>query len=283
LIDREGLGSPEQQKRHLWIVVMGVPASGKSTLAEVVAERLGFIHVPEFKVEDDDLFTRYYENPQKYSFPMQSLFLFNKWQQTQGSKTAGILGIRKLLEEVPIISQPPIWQDALYARARLGRSPEFSYYKGFYEGLVSANSFPTPDLVVYMRISFENMLARIEKRARENEARAPELIEKRTYWKKLWKFHEVWVRRNLGNMRIAVINGDLFNFSRFKEEEQAKESLLQEFLHQVRYHLVGPLGKESDPPEDLIIPEVILNHRPANIFHDITPGLATKQRLLQRT
>lgn len=282
LVDTENLPSPEQQKRNLWVVVMGVPASGKSTLAEVVSEQLGFTHVPELKIEDEDLFTKYYEDPGKYSFAMQSLFLFNKWQQTHGSDAVGIVGIRKLLEAGPIISQPPIYQDALYARARLGKSKEFHYYEEFYRGLISSDTFPTPDLVVYMRISFENMIARINQRASQNPARAVELNEKRTYWKKLWKFHEVWVGRNLGQMKIAVINGDSFNFSRFENGDAAKEALLHEFLNQARYHLVGPLGKEPNPPQDLIIPDVILSHRPPILSYDVTPGLSPGQKALQR-
>jgi len=283
LVDRENLPSPEQQKRNLWIVVMGVPASGKSTLAQVVSERLGFTHVPELKVEDEGLFTKYYEDPGRYSFAMQSLFLFNKWQQTHGSAAVGIVGIRKLLEAGPIISQPPIWQDALYARARLGKSSEFRYYQEFFKGLISPDSFPVPDLVIYMRISFENMQARIKQRASQNPARAVELNEKRTYWKKLWKFHEVWAKRNSGNMRIAVINGDIFNFARFEDEDAAKGALLEEFLNQARYHLVGPMGREPNPPQDLIIPDAILNHRPPILPYDITPGLPPAQKVLQRT
>jgi deoxyadenosine/deoxycytidine kinase len=194
----------------------------------------------------------------------------------------GIAGIRKLLEASPVISQPPIWQDALYARARLGKSAEFGSYQAFYSGLVSADSFPTPDLVVYMRVGFGNMLARIDNRARNNPDREVELKEKPAYWKKLWKFHEVWVRRNLGQMRIAVIDGDSFNFARFENEDVAKKALLHEFLNQARYHLVGPLGKEPRQSQNLIIPDLILNHRPYTLSFDITPGLSSEQKVLQR-
>jgi len=279
---KDGLDSPEQPKRNLWIAVMGVPASGKSTLAEVVSERLGFTHVPELKVEDETLFTRYYEDPRKYSFAMQSIFLFNKWQQTQGSAAVGIPGIKDLLAQGPVISQPPIWQDALYARARMGRNSEFGKYEEFFKGLTSVEAFPNPDLVVYMRVSFENMLFRIRQRAEQDPGRAVELNEKRSYWRKLWKFHEVWVEKNLGRMRIAVINGDNFNFWRFANNEVAKETLLQEFLNIARYHLVGPLGREPSPPENLVIPDVILTHRPPVRSYDITPGLNPEQKALRR-
>ncbi|HJX59463.1 hypothetical protein A2V61_00720 [Candidatus Woesebacteria bacterium RBG_19FT_COMBO_47_8] len=282
LLGKDGLDSPEQPKRNLWIVVMGVPASGKSTLAEVVSDRLGFTHVPELKVEDEALFTRYYEDPQRYSFAMQSIFLFNKWQQTHGSAAVGVPGIKELLAQGPVISQPPIWQDALYARARMGRNSEYRYYEEFYKGLVSVDTFPVPDLVIYMRISLANTLLRIQKRAEKEPGRAVELNEKSSYWKKLWKFHEIWVARNLGKMKIAVINGDRFNFWAFENDEVAKEALLQEFLHLARYHLVGPLGGPSNPAKDLLIPEAILKHRPPVRSYDITPGLSTDQKALQR-
>lgn len=281
MVERD-INSPEVERRNIWVAIMGVPASGKSTLAQVIADKLGFVHVPELDVEKEDLFKSYCADPQKYSFPMQILFLFDKWQHTQGSRATNVEGIRGLRQHTPVVSQPTIWQDGLFARARLKKTSEYAYYKELYDGLVSSEGFPEPDLTVYMRIRFDSMLARIVNRAKEIPAREPELQEDPAYWKKLWKFHEVWLRSNYRKKRIAVIDADLFDYSRFGVKDVAKDALLKEFLHQARYHLVGPIGEAPNPPDGLTIPQVILDHRPDNLSPDITPGLATGQKLLQR-
>ena len=49
-----------EPKRHLWIQIMGVPASGKTTLGEHISEQLGFSFMGEVPVDSHPLFEKYY-------------------------------------------------------------------------------------------------------------------------------------------------------------------------------------------------------------------------------
>lgn len=58
----------EKEKQNLFIQLLGVPASGKTTLAKYLGERLGFQVLEEYPISDNSLFGRYYSDPDKWSF-----------------------------------------------------------------------------------------------------------------------------------------------------------------------------------------------------------------------
>lgn len=83
----------EKEKQNLFIQLLGVPASGKTTCAKYLGERLGFQVLEEYPVSDNSLFEKYYSEPDKWAFS--------------------------------------IWQNAFYAQARLERKPqELAWYNG---------------------------------------------------------------------------------------------------------------------------------------------------------
>ena len=66
----------EKEKQHLFIQLLGVPASGKTTLAKYLGERLGFRVLEEYPVSETPLFDKYYSDPDKWAFSIQALFLW---------------------------------------------------------------------------------------------------------------------------------------------------------------------------------------------------------------
>jgi deoxyadenosine/deoxycytidine kinase len=218
---------------------MGMPASGKTTLGEYIGGELGLSYIGETPVEENPFFEKYYKDPEKWSLIIQMYYLFEKRRQVVGFESSGEIGVRKILESGPVISEPPIFQDGLYARARLEQYPEqMKTYQDFFDGMVN-DGRQSPDLLLYLRLSFPTFLKRLEERAKRDPIREVELKESEVYWKKLWELHEEWIEENPLDLNIIVIDGDKLDFSKYDNDEEAKADLLLEFIKLTKESLVG--------------------------------------------
>jgi deoxyadenosine/deoxycytidine kinase len=220
----------ELRQRHLFIQVMGVTGAGKTTFAEFLSKRINGKLFQELPVEDNPLFKKYYENPTRFALPMQMFFVYEKWLQTKGSRKMGVSGVRRFKSR-PVVQEPPIYEDALYARARFGNnSKTWRKYQDFYQGLISTDRFPKPDLIIYLHLDFLKMLENIRQRAEQDPQRAAELKESKRYWKKLWLLHENWVKENPLGLNIVILDMDKYHFSRYKNKDEALEVACQELV-----------------------------------------------------
>lgn len=218
-----------EPQRHLWIQLMGLPASGKTTISNYLGQELGMTYVGEAPVDDNPLFELYYSDPDKWSLMAQMYFLFQKRQQIVGFEQAEEIGIKNMLLANPVISEPPIYQDGLYAQARLESKPEeMRKYQDFFDGMVDS-SIQTPDLIVYLRLKFPDFITRVRNRAEKYSERAIELEEKEEYWQRLWDLHEEWVNNNPLSLNIVTIDMAQFDFSRYDDRDQAKREFSKEF------------------------------------------------------
>jgi deoxyadenosine/deoxycytidine kinase len=239
-----------EPKKHLWIQIMGVPASGKTTLGEYISRELGMSYVGETPVEDNPFFEKYYEDPEKWSLIIQMYYLFEKRHQVVGFESSGEIGVRKILESKSVISEPPIFQDGLYARARLEQYPEqMETYQDFFDGMVN-DGRQNPDLLLYLRLSFPTFLRRLKERAKRDQAREVELKESKVYWKRLWELHEEWIEENPLDLNIIIINGEEFDFSKYVDPDEAKKKLFAKFAQSAKTSLVGN--------ENIILPEALI-------------------------
>ncbi len=243
--------SPEREKRHLWITIMGVPTSGKSILGEIISERLGFTHLRELSPDELGKFEDYYRDPDHHSYAVQTLFFDDSYRK--------LIQLPNLLENGPVVSEPPPWQHRFYALLRLGKNNALmEKYERYYDGLT--RKLPVPDLVVYLQLSLTEMIIRLNQRAAKDPGRKVELEEKVEFWTKLIGLHEDWVRQHSDHVRIITIKGDGFNFVRIGSEKTGKALLYEEFMNQVRYALFK--GEERRIPDYLIVPSEIQNYRP---------------------
>ncbi|MFH1863362.1 MAG: deoxynucleoside kinase [bacterium] len=219
----------EKESPHLFIQLLGVPASGKTTCAKYLGERLGFQVLEEYPVSETPLFDKYYTDPDKWAFPIQTLFLFESWRQVAGGASLGIEGVKEKLKMGSVISEPTIWQNAFYAQARLEGNPkELSWYQDFFNGLVRSDSFPKPDVLIYLKVSFPNMLRGIEERAQRDLTRKTELQESEGYWRRLWGLHEEWVNENPLGLKIITLDMDKYDFSSYNSDGEALEAAFGE-------------------------------------------------------
>lgn len=232
----EFLRPSEKEKQHLFIQLLGVPASGKTTLAKYLGERSGTQVLEEYPVSEIPLFGKYYSDPDKWAFPIQTLFLFESWRQTVGGAALGIEGVKEKLKTNSVISEPPIWQNAFYAQARLEKNPqELAWYNDFFDGLVRSNSFPKPDVLIYLKVSFPNMLKGIKERAKRDPTRKAELQESESYWKRLWELHEEWITGNPLGLNILILDMDKYDISNYFNREQQLGAVFEELSKKVKF------------------------------------------------
>jgi len=147
---------PRPELHH--IAIEGVIGAGKTTLAQMLAEKLGGRLVLE-RFEENPFLPKFYEDPERYAFQTQIFFLLSRYKQQQE------------------LFQADLFHDFLIADYIFDKDKIFAYLTladeelKLYETLLAAieKNIPTPDLVVYLQCSVERLMSNIRNRARKIE------------------------------------------------------------------------------------------------------------------
>ena len=142
-----------------FIAIEGPLRVGKSTLAELLAGRLGAVRLSD--VENNPFLGQFYEGRTGSALSAQLYFLmerFKQWRELDLASTAHRLVISDYLFE----------KDKIYAYLNLSDA-ELRLYEEYYNLL--ADQVPIPDLVVYLQAKPEALRARIGLKGVPMEAR----------------------------------------------------------------------------------------------------------------
>jgi deoxyadenosine/deoxycytidine kinase len=147
---------PRTEIRH--IAIEGVIGAGKTTLAQMLSERLGARLVLE-RFEENPFLPKFYEDPEHYAFQTQIFFLLSRYKQQQE------------------LFQVDLFHDFLISDYIFEKDKIFAYLTladeelKLYETLLAAieRNIPTPDLVVYLQCSVDRLMGNIRQRARKME------------------------------------------------------------------------------------------------------------------
>jgi len=145
-------------ERPRYIAVEGPIGVGKTTLAQILAERLGGRLICD-ALEENPFLADFNADRRKHAFQAQLFFLLSRFQQQQA------------LFQQDLFSQSTV-SDYLFAKDRIYAShalapAELGMYDRLYELL--GPRVVKPDLVVYLQARTEVLLHRIRKRARDSE------------------------------------------------------------------------------------------------------------------
>ncbi|CAM3102036.1 deoxynucleoside kinase [Leuconostoc rapi] len=189
------------------IVLSGTIGAGKTSLTEMLADHLDSKAFYE-SVEDNPILPLFYDNPKKYGFLLQIYFLNKRLSQI---KVAQASGKNNILDR-------SIYEDALLFQltADLDRATqtEVDIYKSLVDNMMAdiagVADIKNPDLLIHVRVSFETMLDRIEKRGRSFEQIAgnPGLYD---YYKELNKRYDAWFEAYDRSPKVQI-DGDQFDF-----------------------------------------------------------------------
>ncbi len=144
-----------------FILVAGNIGSGKTSLTQQVGQRLGYQMAFE-SVSDNPYLADFYSNMAQWSFHLQVFFLGHRAEQHCALAAAPESAIcdRSIYEDYYIFAR------ALRALGNLGGRDYEAYERLFH---LVVKSLPRPDLLLYLKVSTPNLLARIHGRGRAME------------------------------------------------------------------------------------------------------------------
>jgi 2-amino-4-hydroxy-6-hydroxymethyldihydropteridine diphosphokinase len=141
-----------------YIVVEGVIGAGKTSLARLLAERMGARLVLE-EFEENPFLPDFYADPERWAFQTQLAFLASRFRQQKD------LGARDLFHHATVADYT-FDKDRIFAHITLG-GDELRLYETLY-GLMEPAT-PQPDLVVYLQSSVDRLMHNIAQRGRSYE------------------------------------------------------------------------------------------------------------------
>ena len=201
------------------IVLAGTIGAGKTSLSKMIAEELGSDVFYE-SVDNNEILPLFYENPEKYAFLLQIYFLNKRFKS-----------IKEALAHDNNVLDRSIYEDSLlfHLNADLGRATaqEVTVYEELLDNMMEELPFAAhkkqPDLLVHIKVSFETMLKRIEKRNRpfEQITYDSSLYD---YYKELNSRYEKWYEDYNESPKMQI-DGDKFDF--IENPEAAKEVVAQ--------------------------------------------------------
>ena len=163
-----------------FIAVAGNIGVGKSTLVEMICERLECQPFYE-PVAENPYLSDFYKNMQAWSFHSQIFFLTHRLRihQELARSTSSVIMDRSIYEDAEIFAQNLFLQGALNER-------DWQTYHTLY--LTLADSLPQPDLLIYLRASVPTLRYRIALRDRNYERAIPA-----GYLEQLNQLYEAWI------------------------------------------------------------------------------------------
>jgi deoxyadenosine/deoxycytidine kinase len=149
----------EQSISHNFIVVEGNIGAGKTTLSTMLSEDLDRRLILE-EFSDNPFLPYFYENPERYAFPVELFFMTERHKQLQEE-----LSQTQLFGQ-GIISDYIFLKTLLFARNNL-KAEEFRLFQRLFH--ILSTNFQKPDLLLYLHKPVEGLLENIRKRGRAYE------------------------------------------------------------------------------------------------------------------
>lgn len=213
------------------IVVGGMIGLGKSSVAKILGEHLNSDVFYE-KVDNNRVLEKFYTaspeeiEAKRYPFLLQLEFLSSRFKS-----------IKEALVNKDNVLDRSIYEDEYFMEInwRLGRISDLekALYKDLLENMLEElEELPkkSPDLMVYLKGSFETVLYRIKKRGRDFE------LDKdlEDYYRVLWQSYDEWLYENYKASNILVIDMDKMDVVNNLEDRAELCRLVDEKLKEVR-------------------------------------------------
>lgn len=146
---------------NYFITIAGNIGVGKSTLTELLAERLGWEPVFEAVTENPYL-ADFYQDMRRWSFHSQVFFLSRRLKQHHDllQKKSSVIQDRSVYEDAEVFARN------LYRQGQMSER-DWHCYLELYQTL--ATLLRPPDLVVYLKVSVTSLRKRIAARGRAYE------------------------------------------------------------------------------------------------------------------
>ena len=213
------------------LVVGGMIGLGKSSVAKILGEHFNSGVFYE-SVDDNPLLPLFYSESEeevqrkRYPFLLQLYFLNTRFKS-----------IKEALVNDNNVLDRSIYEDWYFAKKNmeLGRISELEM--NIYENLLSnmmeeLESLPkkAPDIMIYLKGSFETVINRINLRGREFEIDD----SLREYYHFLWEGYDNWVNNHYNASEVLVIDMNVMDVVNNEEDKKKLIEMVENKLKEVR-------------------------------------------------
>ena len=200
--------------KDIFISISGLMGAGKTTLATKLAKKM---NLPVFyePVTDNIYLSDYYENPARYSFPIQIYLLNKRFQQHQQIIWQGLGGIQ----------DRTIYEDSVFAKtlkdSGMMEEREYKTYRELFSNM--SNFMKKPNLIVHLDVSPQESLRRIRMRNRDCEVNVT-----LKFIQSLYEAYEVFLKdisRVIPVLRV--------NYETFRSVDEMVDTIVTEYSKMV--------------------------------------------------
>ncbi len=213
------------------IVVGGMIGLGKSSVAEILGNHFNSEVFYE-SVDDNPILPLFYSESEeeilknRYPFLLQLYFLNTRFKS-----------IKEALYNDNNVLDRSIYEDWYFAKKNmeLGRISELEMntYEGLLENMLEElKELPkkSPDIMVYLKGSFETVMKRINLRGREFEV--DESLKE--YYHFLWEDYDNWVNNHYNASEVLIIDMDTMDVVNNEADKHKLIEMVEEKLKEVR-------------------------------------------------
>lgn len=175
--------------RYNYVVIEGNIGSGKTTLATRIAAEFNARLILE-RFADNPFLPKFYNEPEKYSFPLELSFLASRYKQLKEEL------VPQDLFKSFTVADYYFMKSLVFAASTLDGDEYNLYRQIFY---IIYGSLPKPDIYIYLHVVPERLVMNIEKRGRPYEKKITA-----EYLQKIQDSYFSFFRQNPDNKYVII-------------------------------------------------------------------------------
>jgi deoxyadenosine/deoxycytidine kinase len=195
---------------YQYIAIEGNIGSGKSTLTGMFAEEMNCLAIYE-QFEENSFLPKFYENPERYAFPLELSFLAERHQQLKPLSYASDLFYDFILADYFLS------KSLIFARQTL-KGDEFKLFQNLFS--IIKSTLRRPDLIVYLYLNTDQLLKNIARRGRSYEQHITA-----DYLDKIQHSYLSFLEQQTDS-RIVLIDMNRLDFVTHREDYQKLKNLI---------------------------------------------------------
>jgi deoxyadenosine/deoxycytidine kinase len=145
--------------KYNYVVIEGNIGAGKTTLAGRIADQFNARLILEH-FADNPYLPKFYNDPEKYSFPLELSFLASRYKQLKEEL------VPQDLFKTFTVADYYFMKSLVFAASTL-KGDEYNLYRQIF--YIIYGSLPKPDIYVYLHLNPDRLLQNIESRGRNYE------------------------------------------------------------------------------------------------------------------